>query len=166
MDWLTAVNQLTNERLFPFLFAYSTGGRTMSKTKNNIEDLKGLLRTHGLRATPARIAVLGLLVQSNRPLSHLEVTEVLEERGFEKSTLFRALGDMSEASLLRKLELGDHVWRFEVVQAEDTSGHPHMLCVDCGSVQCLNDGQVELKASRSLGTIEDILIKGHCKDCR
>ncbi|MCC6510637.1 MAG: transcriptional repressor [Pirellulaceae bacterium] len=138
----------------------------MSKSKNNMEELKSMLRQHGLRATPARIAVLGFLLESNRPISHLEVTAVLEERGFEKSTLFRTLGDLTDVHLLRKLELGDHVWRFEVVHAADESTHPHMLCVDCGSVQCLNEGQVELKASRSLGLIEDVLLKGHCKDCR
>lgn len=138
----------------------------MSKIKNNLEELKQLLRGHGLRATPARIAVLGYLAQANRPLTHLEVTEGLEEKGLEKSTLFRALSDMAEVNLLRKLELGDHVWRFELVHSTDPTAHPHMLCVDCGSVQCLDDGQVELKTSRSLGPIEDILIKGHCKECR
>ncbi len=138
----------------------------MSKAKSSLVDLKSMLREHGLRATPARISVLGFVKEANRPMSHLEVTDALLDRGFEKSTIFRALGDMAEANLLRKLELGDHVWRFELVSAEGSESHPHMLCVDCGSVQCLNEGQVELKAARSLGVIEDILIKGHCKDCR
>lgn len=137
----------------------------MSSTKLTIDELKNLLRKQELRATPARVAVLGFLVEASSPITHLDVTEALESKGFEKSTLFRALSDLTEANMARKLDLGDHVWRFELVRAEK-DGHPHLLCVDCGSVQCLNEGQIELKTSRTLGTIEDVLLKGHCKDCR
>ncbi len=74
---------------------------------------------------------------------------------------------MTEAGLLRKMELGDHVWRYERVSgAGDASAHPHLLCVDCGSIQCLDDNQVELKASTSVGHIEDVLLKGRCPDCQ
>ncbi|MFO0923968.1 MAG: transcriptional repressor [Pirellulales bacterium] len=82
-----------------------------------------------------------------------------ETKGFEKSTLFRALSDLAEAHMARKLDLGDHVWRFELVRSEK-DGHPHMLCVDCEVCSVLNDGQVELKTSRTLGTIENVLLKG------
>ncbi len=140
----------------------------MSKKKQEIDAARTLLRSKGLRATPARIAVVGFLDGCDHPVTHLEVTERLEKVGFEKSTIFRALGDLAEAGLLRKMELGDHVWRFERVgeSAEDAAGHPHLLCIDCGKVQCLDDGEVELKAAQSIGPIEDVLLKGHCKECR
>ncbi len=142
----------------------------MSKKKEEVDAARLLLRSKDLRATPARIAVIGFLDQSEHPMSHLEVTEQLEKTGFEKSTIFRALGDLTEAGLLRKMELGDHVWRFERIRPAavegQSSAHPHLLCLDCGSVQCLDEGQVELKASKSVGPIEDVLLKGRCKDCR
>ena len=140
----------------------------MSKKQMDVEGIRELLRAKGLRATPARIAVIDFLDGSGHPNTHLEVTEELVKSGFEKSTIFRALGDLAEAGLLRKMELGDHVWRFERVggHGSDTSAHPHLLCVDCGSIQCLDDNQVELKASQSVGRIEDVLLKGRCPECR
>lgn len=141
-------------------------GDSMSKKKVDVDGIRVLLRSAGLRATHARIAVINFLDGSGHPSTHLEVTEKLEKSGFEKSTVFRALGDLTEAGLLRKMELGDHVWRFERVGEADASAHPHLLCVDCGSIQCLNDNQVELKASRSVGDIEDVLLKGRCPECR
>lgn len=132
------------------------------------ESARNLLRSKGLRATTSRIAVVSFMHTCDRPVTHLEVTELLEKEGFEKSTIFRALTDLTDAALLRKLELGDHVWRFERradnVDADVT--HPHLLCLDCGTVQCLDESEVQLKASKSLGTIEDVLLKGRCKDCR
>ena len=140
----------------------------MSKKKFDIESIRELLRAKGLRATPARIAVIGFLYESDHPVTHLDVTEVLVKNGFDKSTIFRALGDLTDANLLRKMELGDHVWRFERIgsEKEEAGSHPHLLCIDCGSVQCLDENQVELKAARSLGPIQDVLLKGRCRECR
>ncbi len=133
----------------------------------DVDGIRELLRAKGLRATPARIAVVNFLDGSGHPRTHLEVTEKLVKSGFEKSTIFRALGDLTEAGLLRKMELGDHVWRFERVGSEaGETAHPHLLCIDCGSIQCLDDNQVELKAARSVGQIEDVLLKGRCPECR
>jgi Fur family transcriptional regulator, ferric uptake regulator len=140
----------------------------MSKKKINVETARELLRSKDLRATPARIAVISFLYDSDHPVTHQDVTEDLVKNGYDKSTIFRALGDMSEAGLVRKMELGDHVWRFERVGTEgsDASVHPHLLCIDCGSVQCLDENQVQLKAAGSVGPIEDVLLKGRCRDCR
>jgi Fur family ferric uptake transcriptional regulator len=140
----------------------------MSKKLIDVESARAILRGKDLRATPARIAVIGFLSTSSRPLTHQEVTDQLAAKGFDKSTIFRALSDLATAGLVRKMELGDHVWRFEHISPEvtDQNAHPHLLCVDCGSVQCLDDGQVDLKAASSIGPIEDVLLKGHCKDCQ
>ncbi len=139
----------------------------MSKNKLSVDQIRELLRSKELRATPARISVISFLDESDHPMTHLEVTESLVSAGFEKSTIFRALADMTDAGLLRKMELGDHVWRFERVGDNvDGSGHPHLLCMDCGNIQCLDDNQIEVKASNSLGQIHDVLLKGRCRDCR
>lgn len=139
----------------------------MTKKSITVDEVRELLRSKELRATPARIAVIVYLQSCDHPMTHLEVTEQLVTAGYEKSTIFRALSDMTEAGLLRKMELGDHVWRFERIgDSADTSGHPHLLCVDCGNIQCLDDNQIELKASQSVGQIHDVLLKGRCRDCR
>ena len=130
------------------------------------------MRDKGLRATPARIAILSALQDRPGPISHLELTSVLSELGLDKSTIFRGLQDLTEVGLLHRLDLGDHVWRYELVvedpipQATPEHLHPHLLCVDCGAIRCLEQGDVSIQLSPDLGTIVDVLIKGQCPTCR
>ncbi len=135
------------------------------------EDLRQKIREAGLRATPARIAALAMLLDSPAPLSHAEVAEHLIKKGVDKATAFRNLNDMTDAGLLRRTELGDHVWRFEPIRVSDhdASTHPHFLCVDCGKVTCLSGIRLtsnSMKISHDIGEVTEILFRGHCKSCR
>lgn len=73
--------------------------------------------------------------------------------------------------LLRRAELGGHVWRFEIVGSEAgrVAAHPHFLCIDCGEVTCLDDveltDQSRLETDR-VGEVTEILVRGHCNSCR
>lgn len=142
----------------------------MAPKARKIDDTHQMLRDSGLRATPARIAVLDLLAVARQPSTHQEISERLDSRGIDKSTVFRALNDLTEAGLARRMELGDHVWRYEPTRPAGLDGvpgpqHPHLLCVDCGAITCLNEDDVTLKIAKSVGVIEDVLLKGHCANC-
>ncbi len=128
------------------------------------------IRAAGLRATPARVATFCVLTKSHMPLTHAEVTDALRESGFDKATIFRNLTDMAAAKLLRRSELGDHVWRFELIHESEQEGlvHPHFVCVDCGTVSCAEEIELSPKsmsASLALGEVTEILLRGHCSDC-
>ncbi len=136
-----------------------------------MEAIKHELREAGLRATPARISTLVLLRESSSPLTHAFVAEHLAKSGIDKATAFRNLNDMTDAGLIRRTEVGDHVWRFEAVKADDDheGGHPHFLCVDCGTVSCLDDVKLTAgsqRESEKIGTVTEILLRGHCNDCQ
>ena len=45
---------------------------------------------------------------------------------------------------MRRTDLGDHVWRFEAVSPEHDTAHPHFVCTECGTVECLPE--IELAA--------------------
>lgn len=129
------------------------------------------IRASGLRATPARIAALAELRGARAPMSHADLAERLASSGIDKATAFRNLNDLTAVGLLRRSELGDHVWRFEAVDpsAPNDEGHPHFLCVDCGSVTCLSDVQLTAgsrRRSESVGEVTEILLRGHCRVCR
>ena len=134
---------------------------------------KELLRQASLRATAARVAVLRLLADEAKPLSHAQVVDAMDEFGFDQSTLFRCLNEMADAGLVTRLDLGDQTRRFEFRERGDTTelAHPHFMCVDCGQLSCLNDFSVQISPSRGprrqrLGTITEILIRGHCGMCQ
>ncbi|QDU39275.1 Transcriptional regulator PerR [Maioricimonas rarisocia] len=137
---------------------------------DEIQEIRELLRSSGIRATPARIAVLQELRGAHAPLTHADVAEKLVPLGFDKATVFRNLADLTEAELISRTELGDHVWRFEVIDPERPGGdkHPHFVCVECGSVTCLGDMQFTTgsrRRAKEIARITEILIKGHCADC-
>ena len=143
----------------------------MTKNDESLDLIKQAIREAGLRATPARIATLQLLRESISPLTHAFVAEHLSATGVDKATAFRNLNDMTEAGLLRRTEVGDHVWRFEAIMGDDghDNGHPHFLCVDCGTVSCLDDVKLTAgsqRASEKFGEVTEILLRGHCNDCR
>jgi len=138
----------------------------------SLELVKHAIREAGLRATPARIAILQLLSNSTSPQTHSVVAEKLSPLGIDSATVFRNLNSMTRVGLLRRAELGDHVWRFEVVRDRHTghdSAHPHFLCVDCGEVTCLDDVQLTASSQRvteRVGEVTEILVRGHCNQCR
>ncbi len=132
--------------------------------------LKQILKEAGLRVTAARLATLELLYGASAPLSHADVAKHLEEFGADQATAFRNLNDLAGAGLLRRTELGDHIWRFELIAAEDQAnkGHPHFVCIDCGRISCLNE--IELlekvpKPGQNTREITEILLRGHCNEC-
>ncbi len=112
------------------------------------------------------------LIDAATPQTHAEVAEALEPRGFDRATIYRNLVELTEAELVSRIELGDHVWRFElrVTAAADERDHPHFVCVDCGEVACLPSVSVNIKPApgskqSQIGKITEILLKGHCGHC-
>ncbi len=41
-----------------------------------------------------------------------------------------------------------------------------MLCIDCGLVTSLTEKDVQLRVSKLLGSIQEVLIRGHCESCQ
>jgi Fur family transcriptional regulator, ferric uptake regulator len=141
----------------------------VTKTDEMIELLKHAIREAGLRATPARVATLQFLRESSTPQTHAAVADFLGPLGADKATAYRNLNDMADAGLLRRTELGDHLWRFEAIASDAGHSHPHFLCVDCGAIRCLEDVQLTSaseEANSQFGEVTEILLRGHCNDCR
>lgn len=142
----------------------------MSGNADKTDEIRSRLRDAGLRATSARVAVMELLAKIGTPETHQGISDQLQSLKFDKSTIFRALNDLAAGGLARRMELGDHVWRYELASTpangeHSDQSHPHLLCVICGSITCLAEDDIEIKISKSLGPIEDVLLKGHCVSC-
>ena len=128
---------------------------------------KEALRSAGLRATAARIAVMRLLAEVAKPQSHAEVVDALSDVGFDQSTLFRCLNELAEAGLVARFDLGDQLRRFELANREGVAEHAHFMCVDCGKLTCMDGFSFRLTPERgarrkALGVITEVLLRGHC----
>jgi Fur family transcriptional regulator, ferric uptake regulator len=109
------------------------------------------------------------LVSAAGPLTHAEVFERVSSQGADPSTIFRALNDMATAGLLRRMELGDHVWRYELLikHHPDDGPHAHFLCLGCGEIYCIDsmDVNAQLPSQGVVRNVTEVLLKGHCVDC-
>lgn len=144
-----------------------------STLPSDLRSCSEALRDAGLRATPARAAVLQLIRQVERPLSHADVCEALGDVQWNRSTLWRNLCDLESAGLVQRKALGDRLYRFEQVEDEDAhpaQAHPHFICVSCGDVSCLPEEMLLLSKPRSLprsvraGQAE-VQVRGVCDKC-
>ena len=142
----------------------------MTNQNNEPDWARTAIQESGLRVTMARIATLEVLNTASMPLTHAEVYQALQGRGFDKATVFRNLSDLVSVGLLRRSELGDHVWRFELIAKGEhpDAHHPHFVCVDCGTVSCLHEIELTRKSksmSDQIGKVTEILLRGHCHEC-
>src|SRR3569623_2403993 len=114
----------------------------MASRQHSLDELRSAARAKGLRATPSRLAVLELLRSSDTPMSHGDVADRLATQAWDRATIYRNLTALAEAGLVRRPDVGDHVWRFEAVKDEREPGaHPHFVCTECGVVECLRGGR-------------------------
>jgi Fur family ferric uptake transcriptional regulator len=135
--------------------------------------LQDNLRASGLRATQSRMLVLQRLRAASSPVSHADLSEQLASEGINHVTVYRNLNDLAEAGLARRIDVGDHVWRFEPMR--DGGGHPagehaHFVCDSCGDVECLPGVSVAVAGAQKVpkalrkNAIE-VQLKGRCDRC-
>jgi Fur family ferric uptake transcriptional regulator len=118
--------------------------------RQNLDELRAQVRAKGLRATPSRLAVLELLRASDAPMSHGDVADRLASEAWDRATIYRNLTDLAEAGLVRRTDVGDHVWRFEAVSDDhEASAHPHFVCTECGTIECLPELELSIRSGRS-----------------
>lgn len=137
-----------------------------------LTELQERIRTAGLRSTRPRVAVLRELQAATAPLSHADLVEALGDEGYDRVTIYRNLTDLTEAGLVVRSDLGDHVWRFELKRSptEHPVNHPHFTCVDCGTISCLPEESVRITpakgAPRSVQSRSvEVQLRGVCDRC-
>ena len=128
------------------------------------------LRAAGLRRTPARVQVLGVLGEIGRPLAHAEIAARPEIAGIDPITLYRTLATLEQAGLVHRVHGIDGVWRTcaQPMQQRGCPGnHAHFLCGACRAMQCLVDQPMPRVAPPPGASIEarHFVAVGRCADC-
>jgi Fur family ferric uptake transcriptional regulator len=136
----------------------------------SLDIVRKKLREAGLRSTAARLWVMQMLIDAHAPLTHAQVADALVPKGFDRATVYRNLIELSDAKIVSRIELGDHLYRFELKRpnSDGTLEHPHFVCVDCGEVTCLDDVNVAIKPTNKAAKkleVTEVLLKGHCGSC-
>ncbi|ANE40953.1 hypothetical protein IM42_02665 [Fervidobacterium sp. SC_NGM5_O18] len=101
----------------------------------HVDNLKKELRDRKYRMTPQREQVLKVFVETNS--EHLGAEEVYrylinKKLNVSKATVYRTIDLLVELGFLRKLQFGEGVYRYELVDREGR--HSHFICSSCGRI--------------------------------
>ena len=132
-----------------------------------MKDFTNILRTHNLKATPQRLAILEIIF-SHR---HINIDKLYDEvkQKFDSislATIYKNINAMTKNMLLQEIKLPNEKNVYEMIKEE----HSHLLCNKCGEVI---DIQVETKditkdiEKKYDFTISqsDVVLSGTCKNC-
>ena len=133
------------------------------------EELRGILRKSGYKATPSRIAILGVFKKAKKPLSAREVIEVLP-RSADQATVYRTLRSLKGKGIIQQIDLRHNHAYYELA---DVTKHHHLICVHCGRIEDVHHcggEEFEVKVLRGSKHFEEIRshaleFYGICKNC-
>jgi Fur family transcriptional regulator, ferric uptake regulator len=95
-----------------------------------------LLRTHEMRVTEPRRAMLAVLVSEHGPFSAEELHGRMKANECDVVTVYRSLQAMEEIGVVRRCDFGDGTYRYEFNNGEHH--HHHIVCRKCRSVRTLD----------------------------
>lgn len=134
------------------------------------EEIRDKIRAAGLRITPSRVAVVGLLLRAKRALSCAEVVEELGEKEGDPATVFRNLIKLEEKGLAQVTSRIGGVARYEAaLPGDEPHVHPHFACRDCGVVSCIKGASLRLPPEVNWQVAlkdADLQLVGRCPSCR
>ncbi len=133
------------------------------------KDAFSTLKGAGLKATPVRIAILGLFSGECKPMNADDAFARLKGGGANLVTVYRTLASFEKAGILNKVDLHQGSAYYEL------SGHHHhhIVCVDCGTIEGFDGCDMDSLAEKTLAESErfstirrhSLEFFGVCKSC-
>lgn len=137
------------------------------------ERLDEFIRRKGLRRTMQREQIADVVFSKDEHFTAEELFERVRKVDSETSraTVYRTLGLLVEADLLRQIDLGENQTTYDP-NFLDKPSHNHLVCIDCGRVVEFEDENVDIQTdcvSRRLGfkaVRQSIKIEANCEQLR
>jgi Fur family transcriptional regulator, ferric uptake regulator len=131
-----------------------------------------LFKENGLKRTAAREAILKVLGNAGRPLSHQEIAKAGKgELHFDRVTVYRTLETLLRIGLLHRIQGIDGNWRF-CMHSSESSGecagnHIHFLCSKCDQMSCLPEQPLPWVTAPAGAIIQSkqLVVHGLCAAC-
>jgi Fur family transcriptional regulator, ferric uptake regulator len=135
-------------------------------------DAREALCAAGYRRGGARAAVVELLGRQNCCLSAQDIYDRLRKarRPVGIASVYRALETLAELRLVKRVDAGDGIARYEPAIAGGDHHH-HLVCRDCGKVEAFSDSRLERAIDSVAGGLgysveeHEVVLVGACADC-
>ena len=108
-----------------------------------------------IKLTSARKSILDILINSSKPLSYEDIKDKIS---MDKATFYRNITIFEEENLINSFESNDKKRYFEIKKNQ----HYHFICTNCSKIECIHE---KLNLTLPEYKIENIIIKGICKEC-
>jgi len=104
---------------------------------NNPEEVINKIKSKGHRITKVRGLVAELFINSSEPLTAQDLILGLEALGLKvnKTTVYRELTFLLNTEIVKSIDFGDSVKRYELLQEKH---HHHVICINCKKVEDVN----------------------------
>ena len=116
--------------------------------------IEQLIKDKKIKLTTARVKLLEILKEANRPLCY---EEIKKDISMDKATFYRNISKFEEEGILNAFESNDKKRYFEL----KLNPHAHFVCVECNRVECIKDVDIELPGYE----INNVIINGTCRSC-
>lgn len=135
--------------------------------------LDEFIRRKGLRRTGQRELIIQTAFSNEEHFTADELYERVRKTSahISRATLYRTLGLLVQAELLREIDLGDNQTTYDP-NFLDKPAHNHLVCIDCGRVVEFEDSHIELLndcVTRRLGfkpLRQTLRIEANCEQLR
>jgi Fur family ferric uptake transcriptional regulator len=130
------------------------------------------LQDAGYRRGGARTAVVEVLAGQDCAATAFEIEDELRRRDASvgRASVYRALEQLEELGLLRRLEVSRGVASYERIEP-DGHHHHHAICRECGRTVPFEDASLERAIERVSGRMafeedeHEVVIRGLCGRC-
>ncbi len=133
------------------------------------EKARQMLQQAKLYCTEARLAILQVLMQADRPLRQDQIAEQLALRALNKVTVYRTLESLMEVGLVHRAFTYKRAWYFELADhCTEHQCHPHFTCTNCGVTTCLTHILVPMAKVSQKGFVinrQQVRLEGLCPAC-
>ena len=117
-------------------------------------DIDEIIKNKQIKLTTARVALLDILREANKPLSYEDIKSNIS---MDKATFYRNIAKFEEQGILNSFESNDKKRYFELKLVP----HAHFVCHSCNKIECLSDLDVKLDGY----VVNNVIVNGKCKDC-
>jgi Fur family transcriptional regulator, ferric uptake regulator len=99
-----------------------------------------ILKKNKLKVTPARVAILELFGQSNKPLSVDMIEHKIKSKTINQVTIYRTLESFCKLGIISRVDLRQGAMCYELVGEHH---HHHIVCTECGILEDFESCQIE-----------------------
>ena len=138
----------------------------------NLCNYESLLAEAGLEPTVNRLRIIEIVGNNNYPLSASDIFKTMERIGnVNRVTVYRILDLLVKNGLVERISTGGRAFCYGIAPNEHHHPHPHFYCKQCGRMDCLTPGILDVDTRFLLKTFTgridkvEVRVDGICKEC-